>query len=180
VIRDVLVERATRDELVVISRHAGVVGEALGMELGDNAKGAFSVQVMESRPVVSDAVVRHRLLLRPSGVLPVLGSPMAPWLAVLTRELPVRVLNCSSSGCLLESAGPMKIGTVASLRLVLEREELADQLQVVRCQPIEGGSTYHAGAEFLWTVAPTRQSLRVGIGQHASQHPKALISLRAD
>src|SRR5438045_1724924 len=115
VIRDVLVERASRDELVVIGRHAGVVGEALTMETGDAGQGAFPVQVMESRPVVSDAAVRHRLSLKPAASLPVFGFE-TPWLAVLTRELPVRIVNCSSSGCLLECAGPIKIGTAALLR----------------------------------------------------------------
>lgn len=89
-------------------------------------------------------------------------------LAVLTRQVQVRVVNCSSSGCLLESAGPIEIGTVASLRLVVDNQEFADDLRVVRCHPIEGGSSYHVGAEFLWTTPPTQLSLRLGFGRYAA------------
>jgi len=168
VLRDVLVERATRDEVVVLGRHAGIVGERLRMELSESPEGVREVRVTDSRPVVAEGAVRHRLTLKSLDTRE--DSQAAPGestLAVLTRELPVRVLNCSSSGCLLESIGRVDVGTVASLRLMVEEEELLDLLQVVRFQPIEGGSSYHAGAEFLWTVAPTVQSLRVGIGRRA-------------
>ena len=168
VLRDVLVERATRDELVVLGRHAGIVGERLLMDLSESPEGVREVRVTDSRPVVAEGAVRHRLTLKPLEAPNESDpAPMESTLAVLTREIPVRVLNCSSSGCLLESTGRMDVGTVASLRLVVEEEELLDLLQVVRFRPIEGGSSYHAGAEFLWTVAPTVQSLRVGIGRRA-------------
>jgi hypothetical protein len=178
VLRDVLVERTLGDDFVAIGRHAGVIGETLRMEAAEAPEGALLVRVIESRPVVTDGTMRHRLLLRLADASPAtgsVGSDTAPvpnsvqMLAVLIREIPVRVLNCSSSGSLLECPAPIELSTVASLRLVLQEEELIDHLQVVRCRPIEGGSSYHVGGEFLWTIAPTRQSLRVGIGRHLEQ-----------
>jgi PilZ domain len=82
-------------------------------------------------------------------------------LAVLGKELRIRVLNCSPSGCLLETRARLEVGTVASLRMTLQGEEFVDDVQVVRCQPIEGaGSIFHIGAQFLWTGTPSPRSLR--------------------
>ena len=177
-LRDVLVERVGRDEVVVISRYAAVVGEAVKIEMGDFG---LAVKVAESRPFVSDGTVRHRLSLLPveaqggfeaamSDFVP--SQEPAPMVAVMAREIPVRLVNCSSSGCLLESGSPLEIGRVASLRLAFDGRDVVDDLQVVRCLPIEGSSSYHAGVEFLWTVVPSPQSLRsVGRATNLPIHP---------
>jgi hypothetical protein len=82
-------------------------------------------------------------------------------LGVLGKELSVRVLNCSPSGCLIETHTRLDVGTVASLRMTLQGEEFVDDVQVVRCQPIEGaGPVFHVGAQFLWTGTPSPRSLR--------------------
>jgi PilZ domain-containing protein len=82
-------------------------------------------------------------------------------LGVLTRERQVRLLNCSVSGCLLETNVQVPVGAIASIRITIEGRELSDDVQVVRCQPIAGaGEKYHVGAQFLWTQPLVRQSLR--------------------
>jgi hypothetical protein len=82
-------------------------------------------------------------------------------LGVLTRERQVRLLNCSVSGCLLESHARLPVGAIASIRVTIEGCELRDDVQIVRCQPIAGaGETYHIGAQFLWTQPLDRRSLR--------------------
>ena len=82
-------------------------------------------------------------------------------LGVLTRERHVRLLNCSVSGCLLETNCRVPVGAIASIRVTIEGRELTDDVQIVRCQPIAGaGDTYHVGAQFLWTQPLVRQSLR--------------------
>jgi hypothetical protein len=87
-------------------------------------------------------------------------------MGVLARELRVRVLNCSPSGCLLETNAPMEVGTVGSLQLVIEGRALVDHIAVVRCQPIAGaGSVYHVGARFLWIGRLTEHSVRQTFGQ---------------
>jgi hypothetical protein len=90
------------------------------------------------------------------------ASPNAPnALAVLGKELSVRVLNCSPSGCLIQTHARLDVGTVASLRMTLRGEEFVDDVQVVRCQAIEGaGPVFHVGARFLWTGTPSPRSLR--------------------
>jgi hypothetical protein len=80
---------------------------------------------------------------------------------VLTRELPVRVLNVSASGCLMQSAAPLEEGALAALQVSIGGETCADDVRVTRCQRVEGaGSTYHIGVEFVWTTQPGPMSLR--------------------
>ena len=81
--------------------------------------------------------------------------------AVLGREVPVRLVDISSSGCLLESASRLEKGTTGSLRVVYEGHEYSDDVRIMRCRPVEGsGSLYYLGAEFLWTTSPGDRSLR--------------------
>ena len=82
-------------------------------------------------------------------------------LGVLTRERHVRLLNCSVSGCLLETNTRVPVGAIASIRITIDGRELSDDVQVVRCQAIAGaGEKYHVGAQFLWTQPLVRHSLR--------------------
>jgi hypothetical protein len=85
-------------------------------------------------------------------------------LGTLTRSCHMRVLNCSVSGCLIETNCQIDIGAVASIRVVINGRELSDDVQVVRCQRIAGaGSVYHIGAQFLWTTPPGASSLRAAL-----------------
>jgi hypothetical protein len=82
-------------------------------------------------------------------------------LALLTKEFRARLLNFSAAGCLVETNTRLEIGTVGSLRFVFDGTEFVDDVQVVRCQQIEGaGALYQVGARFLWTSATGRGTLR--------------------
>lgn len=82
-------------------------------------------------------------------------------LGVATRELWVRVLNCSPSGCLLETDIRLDTGVIASLRVIIHGDEFCDDVEVVRCQLVEGaGALYQVGVRFLWNVPPDRRALR--------------------
>ena len=80
--------------------------------------------------------------------------------AVLGREIPVRLLNISGSGLLVAATSTLHEGTTASVRLEFEGVEYTDDVRVVRCTRIEGSSEYHLGMEFLWTSAPGERSMR--------------------
>ena len=174
VVRDVLVEHIDGDRFTALSRRAGIVGETLMLELSETGGAPVSVRTIESRPAVGDGAVRHRLVLeggaRGVATLPPALEAAAPQavpagasLAALTRNIPVRVLNCSSSGCLLESGAPIDVGTAGLLRLRMDNQECEDDVHIVRCRLLEGSSVYHLGGEFLWTAAPGRQSVRLAI-----------------
>jgi len=94
-------------------------------------------------------------------------------LGVLGKEVAVRLVNGSPSGCLVETNARLEVGTIASLRVTLNGNEFVDDVRVVRCQQIEGaGSVFHVGAQFLWTATPNGNSLRQVMN-------RALASVRA-
>jgi hypothetical protein len=65
VLRDVVVARTGGDELLVLTQAAAVVGEDMTLELvAGGLVMALRVAVEESRPVVVDGSVRHRLRAR--------------------------------------------------------------------------------------------------------------------
>jgi hypothetical protein len=82
-------------------------------------------------------------------------------LASLAKQISVRVLNCSASGCLLESDAAIPVGAVAKLRVTFGGKEFDDTVRVVRCQALAGaGSVYHIGMEFLSATPPYAGTLR--------------------
>jgi hypothetical protein len=90
-------------------------------------------------------------------------------LAVLTREVRIRLVNCSLSGCLLEANASLPVGTVAALTLRIGEHEFRDDVRVVRCQAIAGaGSRHLIGAQLVWTAVPGQQSLRLALQRRLS------------
>jgi len=80
---------------------------------------------------------------------------------VITREVRVRLVNISSSGCLIESSTRLEPGTAGDLRIRIGSDTYADDVRVARVQQVQGaGSTWHVGTEFLWTTQPGTRSLR--------------------
>ena len=104
---------------------------------------------------------------------------MAEGLAVLTHELRARLLNCSASGCLVETNVRLEPSTVASLTLRFNGRNFADDVLVTWCKAISGGgSRYHVGLRFIWTAVAAPNTLRMMAHQlvgAASQHPQAQI-----
>ena len=81
--------------------------------------------------------------------------------AVLAREVAVRLVDISGSGCLLESSSRLEKGTTGSVRVTFDDMEYLDDVRIMRCLECEGSSTlYLLGAEFLWTNTPRDRSLR--------------------
>jgi len=72
ILRDVVVDRTSRDELMAVCQVPGVLGETMTMDLmGGGITLGLRVTVLESRPVVIDGAVRHRLRL---GMIPSTGA----------------------------------------------------------------------------------------------------------
>jgi hypothetical protein len=78
-LRDVVVDRGERHELLAITHSAAIVGEELSLDLmGGGHSIAIKVRVVESRPVIVDGMVRHRVRLAlPESVLVEPESPAA-------------------------------------------------------------------------------------------------------
>jgi hypothetical protein len=64
--RDISVRVNLHGQLVAISRDAGALGERVRVVLPDEGTEVV-VEVIESKPIVCDGAIRHRLLMRPLG-----------------------------------------------------------------------------------------------------------------
>ena len=164
VLRDAIVERVVRSQhqVIVLSRHAAVIGDAVTLEFGER-RSALPVRVVSSQLLPVAGTVRHRISLANAGSTQTVDSDLdvaTPSIAALATTIPIRLLNCSACGCLFECAVPVHVAQTGSLHLVLAGQERAEQIQVVRCDTIHGSSCYHVGAQFLWTCPPGCQSLR--------------------
>ena len=96
--------------------------------------------------------------------------------AVLGRDVIVRLVDISGSGCLVQSETRITEGTTGTLRLSYGGAAYADDVRIVRCQPPTAGeSWYRIGAQFLWTSHPGERSLRRVI---AGIQPGALGRMR--
>ena len=85
---------------------------------------------------------------------------------VITREVRVRLVNISTSGCLIESSTRLEAGTAGDLRIRVGGDIYADSVRIARVQQVQGaGSTWHVGAEFLWTTQPGTRSLRRAVAR---------------
>jgi hypothetical protein len=68
ILRDVVVDRTSQDEVMAVSQAPGVLGETMTLDLmGGGMTLAYRVRVLESRPVIIGGAVRHRLRL---GLIP--------------------------------------------------------------------------------------------------------------
>lgn len=81
-------------------------------------------------------------------------------LSVLAFPIPVRLLDISLGGVLIESSNPVELGTRATLRLNFGGSPFSVLVKVERVQPSRGGSDvrYLVGASF---VALSREDQRV-------------------
>jgi hypothetical protein len=78
ILRDVVVDRTSRDEMMAVSQAPGVLGETMTLDLmGGGLTMGLRVRVLESRPVIIAGTVRHRLRLGLLGSAQEAESPVA-------------------------------------------------------------------------------------------------------
>ncbi len=96
--------------------------------------------------------------------------------AVLGRDVTVRLMDISNSGCMVQSETRIAEGTTGTLRLSYDGVDYSDDVRIVRCQPpTVGDSWFRIGAQFLWTTHPGERSLRRVI---AGLQPGAVQKIR--
>ena len=78
-------------------------------------------------------------------------------LALFPASVPVRVIDLSVAGALLQSAQPVTVGTRGQLRLNLEGEAFCADVQVCRVTPQELEGGFDLGAEFVGIGDESRQ-----------------------
>lgn len=68
ILRDAVINRTGDDELLAITNAAAVVGEVLSLEvMGAGQSAVVKVRVLDSRPVIIEGTVRHRVRLGLTG-----------------------------------------------------------------------------------------------------------------
>jgi PilZ domain len=70
-------------------------------------------------------------------------------IAVLQREVSVRLVDISRSGCLLMVPQTLPVGMLGRLRIVLDSTNYVGDVRVVRCEALDGSSC-KVGVELLW------------------------------
>jgi hypothetical protein len=97
-------------------------------------------------------------------------SAMFEFPATLTRELPMRVIDVSESGCLVETRRPIEVGTIGILQFTLGTQECMDDVEVVRCEAVEGvRGLYHVGVRIRWTRPRQPGSIRHAVATQLSK-----------
>jgi hypothetical protein len=82
-------------------------------------------------------------------------------IGVMLRDIPVRVLDASASGCLVESHEPLPEGAVGLLEITGTEGRTVEPLRIRRSTEIAGGATrFRAGAQFLPLGVPGLRSVR--------------------
>ena len=182
---DVIVQPNGEDQWIAVGRDFAAAGETFVIEIGPSGpdhggpRQRFPVRTIDSRPVIIDGGLRHRIRLQrdplasacsgsksdAAGATRRPGSP-----AALTREFLVRVLNMSGSGGLVESHRRLEVGTIGRLQLQLETGDYGDDVEVVRCQRSGvGHSLYDVGLRFLPTTPVHAGSIRYAVALHAGE-----------
>ena len=84
-----------------------------------------------------------------------------PQHAHLVRTIPVRLLDFSWSGCLVESDEAVPPGTAGELQVEMDGNQHQDPIQIVR-QTEHGGAShpFTLGGRFVWGRRPDVPSVR--------------------
>ena len=83
---------------------------------------------------------------------------------LLVRKIPVRLVNLSLSGFLLESDRAVQAGSTGELRVDLGDAMYRDQIRVGRAVERAGANQpYHLGGEFSWADRPAKNSVRLAV-----------------
>jgi hypothetical protein len=82
-------------------------------------------------------------------------------IGVIVRDVPVRVLEASTTGCLVESREPLPEGAVGMLEISGGEGLTFEPLRISRLTEVAGGAArFRAAAQFLPLGAPSPRSVR--------------------
>ena len=83
---------------------------------------------------------------------------------LLVKQIPVRLVNLSLSGFLIESETDVHVGSTGELRVDLGDAVYNDEVRVARAVTRAGTSLpYHLGGEFSWANRPRQDSVRLAV-----------------
>jgi hypothetical protein len=173
VTQDVEVTRLDSMEASVITTQTLPVGERVLLEIPDERSAISKARLfrtVKSRFVFKDGRLRREVQLANIGHT---GIPEAraatepirvstsPMIAAISRRVPVRLVEVSTSGCLCDAPTPLDEGSVGFVEVRTPGQQRTEAVRIVRTQ--RAGATswpYRMAIEFL-TLAPlSPESLR--------------------
>ena len=84
--------------------------------------------------------------------------------ATLVRRYVGRLVDVSSSGCLIEVAAPLTLGAIGRIEAVIDGQMHLEAVRVVRVDPApKPGSARHVGLEFVLISPAGVTSIRAAI-----------------
>lgn len=177
-LQPVTVEAAGEGGVTVQSMMPGVRGQSLTVRMSrtDAPAVTFAARVVGSEPQLVDGRLLHRIhLVTPAapehGAVGGCGLRQAHGAtAAFVRRYPIRVVNLSRGGCLVQLPAALHTGTVATLT-PLDIETAPEPIRVAHLGLRRGGAWSHvAGAEFLPLTPPSSRSLRSMASQFEMEH----------
>jgi hypothetical protein len=173
VTQDVEVTRLDSMEASVITTQTLPVGERVLLEIPDERSAISKARLfrtVKTRFVFKDGRLRREVQLATIGHT---GIPEAraetepirvstsPMIAAISRRVPVRLVEVSTSGCLCEAPTPLEEGSVGFVEVRTPGQQRTEAVRILRTQRAGGTSwPYRMAIEFL-TLAPlSPESLR--------------------
>jgi hypothetical protein len=147
-LEDVILEHRDGPYIHAVSQCAFRAGQSLALDVfHGSTRQTLPVTVAQSLPVIHAGTVRYRLRLATVGSCGDIDPD-----GLLVIDTPVRVLEMSQDGFLLETTRWAAAGTVGRLRLEVDGMTHEGEIRVVRSSRLEGTAERHRlGAEFLRT-----------------------------
>jgi hypothetical protein len=171
VTQDVEVTRLGGTDAAVITTQTLPLGERVLLEIPDE-RGTISkarlVRAVKSRFVLKDGRLRREVQLSIIGHVgvpdvrePSDGAGSAPVVGALSRRVPVRLVEVSTSGCLWDAPAPLDEGSVGFVEVRTSGQHRTEAVRILRTLRAVGSSwPYRMAVEFL-TLAPLApESLR--------------------
>ena len=173
VTQDVEVTRLDSMEASVITTQTLPVGERVLLEIPDERSAISKARLfrtVKTRFVFKDGRLRREVQL---AIIGHTGVPEArpaaepirvstsPMIAAISRRVPVRLVEVSTSGCLCDAPTPLEEGSVGFVEVRTPGQQRTEAVRILRTQRAGGTSwPYRMAIEFL-TIAPlSPESLR--------------------
>jgi hypothetical protein len=173
VTQDVEVTRLDSMEAAVITTQTLPIGERVLLEIPDERSAISKARLFRTgktrfvfkdgrlRREVQLAIIGHTGVPEPRAAAEPIRVSASPMIAAISRRVPVRLVEVSTSGCLCDATTPLEEGSVGFVEVRTPGQQRTEAVRILRTQRAGGTSwPYRMAIEFL-TLAPlSPESLR--------------------
>jgi PilZ domain-containing protein len=173
VTQDVEVTRLDSMEASVITTQTLPVGERVLLEIPDERSAISKARLfrtVKTRFVFKDgrlrrevqlAIIGHTGIPEPRAATEPIRVSASPMIAAISRRVPVRLVEVSTSGCLCDAPTPLEEGSVGFVEVRTPGQQRTEAVRILRTQRAGGTSwPYRMAIEFLTLGPLSPESLR--------------------